>query len=812
MLHNYFKIAFRNLLKNKLFSGVNMAGLALGIAAFLLILEYISFEKSVNGFHHNLPTLYRMVWQNKTGDAWADMPPAVATLMKREFPEVTDFCRIVDNSISGIVSVTDPNNPQNPKAFRETNIALADASFFKLFTFPLLQGNAATALIRPNTVALSESYARKYFGGTQAIGKVLTLNNQFGQTPYTITAVYVDMPQNSDLQFGMVFSLQTLANPANLNGNDWARLDSFDGAYLTTFLQLPEGTDLRALEEKFDQLKKITRPEDENRMRLQPAAQIHLAASLSDPYPTTGNLGLIYLLGGIAGLILVIAWFNYINLSTAGALKRAKEVGVRKVVGAGKGQLIGQFLGESLLLNGLGLGGALLLVNGFQTVFNELVKKELSLRILLTDRFWLVGLVLLLFGALASGGYTAFALSSFQPLQMLKGAFGKSAKGGSLRKALVVFQFGISTVLLIGTFVLYRQLQFMQNQALGLELERRVVIQGPELGKDASFSSRMAAFEHELEQRSYIKSYCTTGTVPGKYYNFSTDGITRSNPQPGDDKKLYSMGFIDHRFLATYGIRLAVGRNFTAPEAEVGWDKNNKLLVNETAARQLGFASATDAVGKSINWGKPFEIVGVVKDYHHQSLRETIAPIIFLPQNHGSWLTIQLTTDQIQTNMAELERLYKAAYPGNPFEFFFLDENYNRQYQTEQQYGTIFIAASLLAIFIACLGLFGLATFMTEQRNKEIGIRKVLGASVGSIVALLSTDFLKLVVIGFLIASPLAWYASQFWLQHFAYKTDLSWWLFAGADLLATLIALITIAFQSVKAALANPVTSLRSE
>ncbi|MFD1145214.1 ABC transporter permease [Larkinella insperata] len=812
MLYNYVKIAFRNLLKNKLFSGVNVAGLALGIAAFLLILEYISFEKSVNGFHRNLPTLYRMVWQNKQGDVWADMAPAVATVMKQEFPEVRRFCRIVDNSISGIVSTTNSKNPQDTKAFRETSLALADASFFELFTFPLLEGDAATALTRPNTVALSESYARKYFGAAKAIGQVLMLNNQFGQTPYTVTGVYADMPQNSDLQFGLVFSLQTLANPANLNGNEWARLDSFDGAYLTTFLQLPEGTDYRLLEEKFDQLKKKIRPQDENRMHLQPAAQLHLGASLSDPYPTTGNLGVIYLLGGIAGLILIIAWFNYVNLSTAGALKRAKEVGVRKVVGAGRGQLVGQFLGESFLLNLLGFGLALLLVSGLQAAFNGLVNKELSLRMLLSNRFWLVGLGLLIFGAVASGGYTAFALSSFQPLQTLKGAFGKSAKGGSLRKSLVVFQFGVSLVLMIGTFVLYQQLQFMQNQKLGFQLEQRVVIQGPEVGKDASFSSRMAAFEHELEQRPYVKNYCNTGTVPGNYYNFSTDGITRQNPQPGDGKKVYSMGFIDHRFLATYGIKLAVGRNFTAPESEVGWEKNTKLLVNETAARHLGFASATDALGKVVSWGKPFEIVGVVKDYHHQSLRETIAPIIFLPQNHGNWLTIQLTTDQVQAKMAELERLYKAAYPGNPFEFFFADENYNRQYQAEQQFGAIFMAASLLAIFIACLGLFGLATFMTEQRTKEIGVRKVLGASVGSIVALLSTDFLKLVLIGFLIASPIAWYASQYWLQHFAYKMDLTWWIFASAGLLATLIALVTISFQSIKAALANPVTSLRAE
>ncbi|MGA0560332.1 ABC transporter permease [Larkinella sp. VNQ87] len=791
---------------------MNIAGLALGITAFVLILEYIGFEKSVNGFHKNLPTLYRMVWQNKTGKVWSDMPPAVAPLMKQAFAEVGDFCRIVDSSISGIVSSNDGENRRSPKAFRETAIAYADASYFTLFTFPLLQGDAATALTRPNTVAISESYARKYFGESKALGRVLIMNNQFGATPYTVSAVYADMPQNSDMRFGMVFALQTLANPANLNGNDWARLDSFDGAYLTTLVQLKEGTDVGALEQKFDQLKKKLRPEDENRMLLQPATNLHLAASLSDPYPTEGNLGFIYLLGGIAGLILVIAWFNYINLSTAGALKRAKEVGVRKVVGAGQGQLIGQFLGESLLLNALGFGLALLLINMLQPVFNTLIGKDLSLNALTSGNFWLPGLGLFLFGALASGGYTAFALTSFQLQSILKGNFGTSARGGSLRKALVVFQFGVSVVLIISTFVLYRQLQFMQNQNLGVRLEQRLVIHGPEVGKDDSYRARTAVFENQLANLPYIKSFCSSGTVPGNYYNFTTNGITRPNPQVGDDKKVYAMGFIDHRFLTTYGIALAAGRNFTKGEADAGWDKNNKLVLNEKAARELGFASATEAIGKMVNWGKPFEVVGVVKDYHHQSLREAISSIIFLPQTGGNWLTVELGTDQIQNRMAELERLYKATYPGNPFEFFFVDENYDKQYQAEQQYGKIFVTASLLAIFIACLGLFGLATYMTEQRTKEIGVRKVLGASVGSIVQLLSKDFMVLVLVAFLVAAPVAWYATQRWLENFPYKISLEWWVFALAGGLAALVALLTISFQSIKAALTNPVTSLRSE
>ncbi|GAB3316597.1 ABC transporter permease [Larkinella ripae] len=811
MLKNYIKIAFRNLRKNKIFSGVNIAGLALGITAFGLILEYISFEKSVNGFHRNLPSLYRMVWEGKTGEVWADMPPAAATLMKQHFPEVKKFCRVADNSISGIVSTAERQNRQAPKAFRETSIAYADASFFTLFTFPLRQGDAATVLTRPNTVAISESYARKYFGDEPPLGQVLTLNNQLGQTAYTVTAVYADMPQQSDLQFGLVFSLQTLANPANLNGNDWARLDGFDGGYLTTFLQLADGTDTRRLEEKFDQLKKKIRPQGEERMRLQPAANIHLAASLSDSFPTTGNLSFVYLLGGIAVLILAIAWFNYINLSTAGALKRAKEVGVRKVVGAGQWQLVGQFLGESLLLNLLGFGVALLLISSLQGAFNALVGKDLSLG-LLSNPAWLAGLGLLLVGALASGGYTAFALASFRPVQTVKRMFGSPATGGLLRKSLVIFQFSVSVVLLICTFVLYRQLRFMQNQRLGVRLEQRVVIHGPEVGKDDSFSSRTVAFEHDLEQLPYVKSFCNTGTVPGNYYNFSTDGITRNNPQPGENNKVYSIGFIDHRFLATYGISLVAGRNFTRPEAEAGWSEGTQMLLNETAVRHLGFASAADAVGKTVNWEKPFEVVGVVKDYHHQSLREAIAPLIFMPQNRGNWLTVELTTDQIPAQMAALERLYKATYPGNPFEYFFVDEKYNQQYQAEQQYGQLFVTASLLAIFIACLGLFGLATFLTEQRTKEIGVRKVLGASVGSIVTLLSKDFLKLVLVAILVAAPLGWYATRRWLQNFAYQVELEWWVFALAGGLAVLIALLTISLQSIKAALVNPVSSLRSE
>ncbi|GAB4021861.1 ABC transporter permease [Spirosoma koreense] len=817
MLTNYIKIALRNLRKNQVFSIINMSGLALGIAAFVLILEYIAYERSINSFHENLPTLYRVLGQNRAGETWSDLAPAVAPLAKQKFPEVTDFCRIAEHSANGIVSFTTGKDGQSQQSFREEKLAYADASFFTLFTFPLIQGTATTALVQPNTVALSQTQARKYFGDAKPIGRTMILNNQFGKTQYTVTAVYADMPGNSDLAFDAVFSLQTLANPANLNGNDWARLDSFDGSYLTTFLKLPNSqSDYQALEAKLNALKKKLTPEEENTYRLQPATHMHLAASLSDSYQTTGSLGFVYLLTGIAGLILLIAWFNYINLSTAGALKRAKEVGVRKVIGAGPGQLIGQFLGESLLLNLLGFGLALGLVVCLQAVFNAFVNIDLSLAILNTDGVWLAGVCLLIVGALASGGYVAFALTSFRPIQTLKGNGYQTGKGSWLRQTLVVAQFSASVALVIATLVLYRQLQFMQNKDLGVRLTQRVVIKRPEIG-DGPFAPRTALLEDKLAQLPYVKSFCQTTVVPGNFYNFTANGITQQNPKPGDEKIGYSMGIIDDRFLKTYEIGLAAGRNFTTQEAELGWEKSGKLMVNETAARKLGFASPEKAVMQIINWGKPYEIVGVVKDYHHQSVRQAIDPVIFMPRRSVSDLTVQLITrttgsDRVQDKLAELERLYKASYPGNPFEYYFADENYNRQYQSEQQYGQVFTLASGLAIFIACLGLFGLAAFTTEQRTKEIGVRKVLGASVTSIVALLSKDFLKLVLIAIVIASPIAWYAMNRWLQEFAYKIDIAWWMFGLAGLLAVGIALLTVSLQSVKAALMNPVRSLRSE
>ncbi|WKN41480.1 ABC transporter permease [Tunicatimonas pelagia] len=812
MLRNYFHITFRQLQKHKAFSVINLSGLALGMAAFILILEYVGYQQSFNRFHTQLPNLYRVLFQKEGQPSMEVISPGVAAFSQENFPEVADFCRLAQGVARGTVTYYDDSLGQYLQSHLEAEpIAYADGSFFRMFSFPVLQGSP-NALQSPNTIALSQSYAQKYFGDQEPIGKVLTLNNMFGNTAYTVGIVYQDMPENSDIRYDMLFSLQTLANPANRNGNDWARLDNVDAQYVYTYLLLQDGTDPKALQGQLTDYKMTLQPDDEDLIRLQPFRYVHLAQSLGDADPTFGKLPFVYMLSGIALLILLIAWLNYINLSTAGAMKRAKEVGVRKVVGARRKQLIGQFLGESFLLNSLAFGLALLLVMLVQDYFNQLTGQTLSLASLAPQHDWMLGVLLLLAGSVASGSYTAFVLSSFKPLRVLKGALGQAGKGVLLRRVLVVFQFSVSVILMIGTLVLFRQLQFMQNRDLHMDMEQLLTFYAPSVGKDDSFAQRTASFQNELEQLSFVQNYTNSGSVPGMYYNFSTSGVTSLHPAPEDEKKVYDFLNIDHRYLDTYDITLIAGKNFTPQMCESPPDQVDQVMVNEKAALELGFASAQEAIGQKILYGREREIIGVVHDYNHQSLKKAITPMIFMPRNNGVFFTVRLTTDQLPAKVSELEQRFEEYFPGNPFEFFFADERYNQQYQAEQQYQQVFTAASGLAIFIACLGLFGLATFTAQQRVKEISIRKVLGASVSSIVRLVSKDFLWLIMIANLFAWPLAWWAARHWLQDFAYQAELGWWIFVLASGAALLIAIATISFQSIKAALANPVDSLRNE
>ena len=809
MLQNYLKIALRNLARNRVFTFVNVLGLGLGIAASILMLEYISFEKSVNQFHEKLPNLYRLLYQGKDGGTWETVSPTFGPRMKADLGEVKDFCRVAENIAQGIVS----NNEPNPKSFREEAIVYAEGNFFNVFSFNVLEGNKAD-LKKTNHVFISKSTAYKYFEKQKAFGKILKINNQFGQQFFTIAGVYEDFRITSDFKYDMVFSLQTLANKANLNGNEgWAGLDRPNSMFIKTYLLCQDDLNIASFEPKINKILKELRPDAEQTLRIQPFKNTHLGASLNDTFITSGSLSFVYLMGAITFLILMIAWFNYINLSTAVSSKRGKEVGVRKVVGASRSQLITQFLSESALLNLMGLCFGLLLVEVLQKPFNQLIDKELSLSIFKENGLWIYGLIILIIGTLLSGAYTAFGLSSFIPAKILKGSFSQSVKGVWLRKTLVVFQFSISIILIIATLVVLKQIHFMQNQNLGMNINQKVVIIGPEVGKDSTYKNRKNLFKNQIAQQSFVKDYTGTGSVPGKWYNFGDYGITKLNPRPGDDKKMYSIMGIDERYARNFNLKFAAGKDFTNEICIKGSELNNQLIINEKAAKELGFTSPAKAINQKIIWqDKQYEILGVLKDYHHLGLRQPIDPILFYPTKDIHYFTVTLTTDNIQTKMGNLEALYKQSFPNNPFDFFFADENFNKQYKSELQFGNIFTSASMLAIFIACLGLFGLATFTAEARTKEIGIRKVLGASMTQIVNLLSKDFLKLVILGIVIASPIAYWAMNKWLQDFAYRVEISWWIFALAGIVAIVIALLTVSYQSIKAALANPVKSLRTE
>ncbi len=811
MLINYLKVALRALRKRQAFTFINMAGLAFGIAAFLLILQYVAFEWSTNRFHRNGDHLYRVVVEEKDWKGFVTAP-AIAATLQENLPGIESYTRVAPGIGSGVVTYFGNGavGGKPVKSLRETNVLYVDGNFLNVFTFPVVQGRPS--LREPQTLALSESQARKYFGDENPLGQVLVLNNQFGNTPYTVRAVFKDVPANSDLQFDILLSLQTLAIEANRNGNGWADPNGWDGSITATFLMLKDGVDAARTAAEATQLAARLRPGNNAKVWLQPLSEIHLAPSLGYPLPTAGQLELILLLAAVSVLVLMIAWMNYVNLSTAYALDRAREVGIRKVVGAGRGQLVVQYLLESLLLNAAGLALALMLVSLLQPGFNGVIGKPLSLNVLNQGWFWAGGILLLVLGTLVSGGYVSLVLSAYEPIRVLKGAFKRSAGGVLLRKGLVVFQFAVSILFIVGTFVLYHQLGYMRGQQrLGMNLDQLLVVNGPSINSPDR-NQKQETFRQELARLPFVQAVAASGNVPGIGYNFNASGITSQQAAPGTEKESFAMLMIDDHYLEVYGIAMAAGTNFTRAMCEKGWD-SDKVILNERAARLLGFAKPADAVGKVINWGdRKCEAIGVVKDYHHTAAREAIYPSVLLPSAAVSVFTLKLDTEAMPGKLARIENLYEGLFPSDPFEYYFADDNYDRQYQAEKKLGRLFTASSVLAVCIACLGLFGLAAFTAGQRAKEIGIRKVMGASTFSLVRLLSADFLKLVLVAFVVAVPLAWYAVRQGLQHFAYQIPFPWWILGLTGLLALGIALVTVSFQSIKLALTNPSTSLRSE
>ncbi|WP_420150284.1 ABC transporter permease [Spirosoma sp.] len=809
MIRNYLKIAWRNLVLHKAFTLINIVGLAVGLATCLLIVLFVLHEQSYDRYHAHADRIYRMTLYGHIDEkdiklAYAPGPAGEALL--RDCPGVEAVTRLRKE---GDFLVKHGND-----FIKEKHVAFVDSNFFSVFTIPMLKGPRKDALTEPNTLVLTESIARKYFGQADPIGKTLTLGHL---GIFRITGVCGDVPSNTHFQYNMFGSFSSVKT-----GKKWMA----SGAY--TYLRLRDGYPIRQVEaisqgfmskymaseikEFFgvtlsDFLKKGNR----FGFTFQPLTDIHLHSSLDDELEANSDSKYLYIFSAIALFILLLACINFMNLSTAGSAGRSKEVGIRKVLGSVRKQLVSQFMAESVLITFLALGLALGLVVLALPTFNDLAGKQFTYRAFIGG-WMLPGTVLacLIIGLLA-GVYPAFVLSSFRPIAVLKGSLQTGARNGWLRSTLVTVQFVVSISMIIATIVANQQLQFIQNKKVGFDKEQVLVLHDTHV-----LGPKLAAFKAELAKMAAVSRVSMAGFLPAGASNQSVDGIQiRNGAQVSTYRnKTY---YVDEDYLPTLGIRLVQGRNFLGASPA---EKSN-VLINESAARMYGFTNqaAGSPIGKQISIvgdgtegsQRTYTVVGVVKDFHFESMHQPIAPLVMFYGHDNGQLALRIQTSDIPGLLRTVEQQWKTQ-TDNPFEYSFLDERFNTIYQSEQRIGRLVSIFAALAVMIACLGLFGLAMFTAQQRTKEIGVRKVLGASVASVVSLLSKDFLKLVVLAIVIASPVAWYVMNQWLQDFAYRIAIEWWVFALAGILSIGIALLTISFQSIKAALVNPVKSLRSE
>ena len=808
MLKNYFTFAYRHLKRRKGTTLISAIGLIGGIAAFLFILQYVAFEFSVNSFHQQAGNTYRIISELEEGDISTMLPPGVAPVAKENIPGVINATRFTAELCSGVVSIA--NDEGEPRSFRESDCVFTDDNFLDIFSFNLIHGDGN--LSAPNSVILTKNTAQKFFGYTDVVGQSITHSDQFGEANYTVTGVLENFPANSDYDFNMAISMSTLATPAIMESSSWANPNGLESGFTQNFLLLDDQANPEQVAGLFNELKSQLRSNDSSVLKLQNLNNLHIAPSISYTLPTIGNLVQILLVLAVAIMIMIVAWANYVNLSTAQGMERAKQIGVQKTLGATQPQLVMQFLGETLIFSLACLLLSFGVVELLQPYFNQLIGKELGLSVLNYQQFWLIGVSFLILGVVVSGGYVAFILTSQKPNDILKGIYNASGKGLRLRQSLVVFQFTVSIAFILVVMVFTEQLQFMQNKDLGMKLDNRLVVVGPNVDSETrpDFGS---SFRDELAQLSYVQSYSGSNNVPGNGYNFFANGITNSTPEPGDERKSYAMLLVDQNYLDTYEIELLAGKTFTEEAIDLGWAANSVVL-NESAAIELGFDPASSAVDQSIKWGQygNYTVAGVIKDYHHNSLQESIDPMILLPLKAEAYFTIQIPEENSSLAISDIGQLYEEYFPGNPYEYFFIENQYDQQYSAEFRFQKLFTIASILAIIIACLGLFGLAAYTANARTKEIGIRKVLGATVSNIVLLLSKDFLTLVIIGYVIAAPIAGYVMKEWLQNFAYRTDLDATVFVFSGLIALMIAILTVSGRAIKSALANPVNSLKRD
>jgi putative ABC transport system permease protein len=804
MIRNYLTSAFRNLSKHKVFSFINIFGLAIGIAACVLILQYVNYELSYDRFQQNSGRIYRVQLnrfeQGKISTQWAAGNAGVGPDLKRAFPEVEAFAKLHHNE--GVFSYKD-------RKFREDRLYFVNDAFLPMFSYRAIRGKLDEALIEPNTAVVTASIAKKYFNLEDPIGKVLSLDKQ---VDLKITAVVADPPPNTHLKFDILASFPTFVKMTGPEADTQWDWDGF-----LTYLLLKPGTDPKILEKKiagFVKEKYKDNPREKVApsvvLVLQPVKDIHLYSHFMFEAEPNGNGSSVYFLGIIALFIIIIAWINYINLSTARSIERAKEVGVRKVMGSYKSQLISQFMFESLLINFLAVLLAFILVLACLPLFNILAGKEVSFSMLRNPRFWLGLFTLFIFGTLLSGLYPAFVLSSFRPIEVLKGRILKTKHGAFLRQSLVILQFAASVALMVGTFGVYRQLNYMQKQDLGVQIDQTLVLRGPSV-TDSTYQDKLNTFRTEMLRTPGFSSISASTSVPGSKVEWNAGGIHLRGTDPNQSNQYRVIG-IDYDFIDAYGLKVLAGRNFSKKFST----DSGAVMLNEAALKLMGFNKPEQALSRQIDfWGKVYSIVGVVSNHHQESLREAYDAHIFrlIPDANNFYsLKLQHAAKDPSSLIRAAERQWIRLFPGNPFDYFFLDEHYARQYRADQQFEKTFGLFAVLAIFVSCLGLLGLASFITTQRTKEIGIRKVSGASVSNILILLTKDFMRPVFASFLIAFPITYILLNRWLQDYAFKISVNVWMFILPGLLILLVAVLTVSFQAIKSALSNPVKSLRTD
>ncbi|WP_439559462.1 ABC transporter permease [Dyadobacter sp.] len=788
MLKNYFKITWRNIVRQKAYSALNIAGLSIGMGCSILILLWVQNELSYDRFHAQADRIFRLTCS--AGDFKAAVSPAgIARGLQQQMPQIEASVRL-SKPVTSLFEAGE-------KKFEEKRVFFADSNFLRVFSFPLLKGNPVTALSDPGALLITEEMARKYFGNSDALGKILRRNN--GEN-FKVAGVLANAPTNSHLQFDFIIPMSNLARTdRDLQTDTWGNYNFY------TYFRLAENTDtsLHALQKLTARMFEIYKAHGQQlkiAFNLQPLTDIHLHSDMQIDLPGHGNIQYVNIFFVVAIFILTVACINFMNLATARSARRAKEVGLRKVVGAGRYQLVLQFLGESLIFSFLSLFIAIGIVFLLLPVFKMLTEKELTIQ-LLDGKLWLSLTGIALLTGLIAGSYPALFLSGFAPVKVLKGKMRVAGANLVFRNGLVVAQFVVAIVLLVGTAVVYKQLNFIKNRNLGFDKSNLIYVPmtGEMWGKKQSLK---AALSHEpLTADFSIISDLPTALVSG-----TTDLEWPGQVAP--NQVIIPSLDVDEHFVDVFKTKILAGRSFSHGFS----GDSSSYIINEKAMQVMGM-NLQNAVGQSIIFSEvKGNIIGVVKDFHFKSLQYEVEPLVLRLNKWGGYVIVRTPAGNNEATIQALNRLNQQLNPAFPFTYGFLDKDLDNLYRSEQQMGSIFNLFAGLAIFISCLGLYGLSAFMAEQRNKEIGVRKVLGATVTGVVALLSQDFLKLVLIAIVLASPIAWYAMHKWLQDFAYQTSIDWWVFVLAGAVATSIALLTVSFQSIKAALMNPVKSLRSE